>query len=70
MVCRALTENESLALREAVDLLQERPCRVVPLDQDDRRLPISSLAAIVISQGTSILAALGWESVKEEEDRG
>ena len=70
MVCQTLAKDEPLALWEAVDSLQEPPRRVIPLHQDDRRLPVSSLAAIIASQKTSILAALGWESVKEEEGRG
>ncbi len=59
VVRQALAEDESLALGEAVDSLQEPARRVVPLDQNNRWLPVSPLAAIIASQKPSILAALG-----------
>jgi hypothetical protein len=63
-------EDEPLALGKAVNSLQEPPCRVIPLDQHDRRLPVSSLAAILASQRTSILASLGCKGKKGQRTEG
>jgi hypothetical protein len=45
VVCQTLAEDEALAVREAVDSLQELPRRVIPLDRHHRRLAMASVPA-------------------------